>query len=63
MAMGVAEGMAGFTTGVVEGEGLEERLPSSLATGSAQTAAHTILQAVKPATSAMCPSEERTSCV
>lgn len=59
MATGVAEGMTGVTIGVVEGEGAEERLPSSLATGTAQTAAHIILQAVKPATSAMRPSEER----
>lgn len=63
MATGVAEGMTGVTIGVVEGEGAEERLPSSLATGTAQTAAHIILQAVKPATSAMRPSEERPSCV
>ena len=62
MATGVAEGMTGVTIGVVEGEGAE-RLPSSLATGTAQTAAHIILQAVKPATSAMRPSEARPSCV
>ncbi len=43
------------TTGVEEEE---ERQLSSLATGTAQTAAHTTLQAVKPATSAMLPSEK-----
>ena len=65
MATGVAEGMTGVTIGVVEGEGegAEERLPSSLATGTAQTAAHITLQAVKPVTSAMRPSEARPSCV
>ncbi len=63
MATGVAEGMTGVTIGVVEGEGAEARLPSSLATGTVQTAAHIISQAVKPATSAMRPSEARPSCV
>ena len=63
MATGVAEGMTGVTIGVVEGEGAEERLPSSLATGTVQTAAHITLQAVKPVTSAMRPSEARPSCV
>ncbi len=63
MATGVAEGMTGVTIGVAEGEGAEARLPSSLATGIAQTAVHIILQAVKPATSAMRPSEARPSCV
>ena len=62
MATGVAEGTTGVTTGVAEGEG-EERLPSSLATGTVQTAAHITLQAVKPVTSAMRPSEARPSCV
>ena len=64
MATGVAEGTTGVTTGVVEAEGEgEERLPSSLATGTVQTAAHITLQAVKPVTSAMRPSEARPSCV
>ena len=63
MATGVAEGMTGVTIGVVEGEGAEARLPSSLATGTVQTAAHITLQAVKPVTSAMRPSEARPSCV
>lgn len=56
----VAEGMTEVTTGVVEVVVEEGHLPSSLATGTAQTAVRTTLQAVKPATSAMRPSNKRT---
>ena len=54
-----AEGMTEVTTGVVEVVVEEGHLPSSLATGTAQTAVRTTLQAVKPATSAMRPSDKR----